>query len=110
MPEGMTTAITALQGDMLEVISAGGAAALAVAGAYMLWKNGISIFKGLVRKQCHNKGQGFYPYPFIILGVKKMIYFYSGTPGSGKSLKVSQEVIFKLIKRKTKFNLNRSCI
>lgn len=30
-----------------------------------------------------------------------MIYFYSGTPGSGKSLKVSQEVVFKLIKRKT---------
>ncbi|SNS03107.1 Zonular occludens toxin (Zot) [Anaerovirgula multivorans] len=28
-----------------------------------------------------------------------MIYFYSGTPGSGKSLKVSQEIIFKLVKR-----------
>lgn len=50
MPEGMSAAITALQGDMLDVISSGGAAALAVAGAYMLWKNGISIFKGLVRK------------------------------------------------------------
>ncbi|SNS03125.1 hypothetical protein SAMN05446037_100319 [Anaerovirgula multivorans] len=50
MPEGMSSAITALQGDMLDVIAAGGAAALVVAGAYMLWKNGLSIFKGLVKK------------------------------------------------------------
>lgn len=46
---GFEAAITGLQTDMVGMIATAGGAGLAVAGVYLLWRNGIGIFKKLVK-------------------------------------------------------------